>query len=153
MKIWAFPGGSVVKNLPTKAGDTRDSLSLCRLEPWVRKIPWRRKWQPTPVFLPGKSHGKGGYGLQGHKELDTAEGTKHTGKCKYVRLQKTCYTQQTISNSGSRWWVLRVCIYCFIWLYLLWRKVICCETVKEHSKLSLIVPFMLYFENMYHFKS
>ena len=25
-------------------------------DPWVRKIPWRRKWQPTPVFLPGKSH-------------------------------------------------------------------------------------------------
>ena len=27
------------------------------LDPWVRKIPWKRKWQPTPVFLPGKSHG------------------------------------------------------------------------------------------------
>ena len=26
--------------------------------PWVRKIPWGRKWQPTPVFLPGKSHGR-----------------------------------------------------------------------------------------------
>ena len=26
--------------------------------PWVRKIPWRRKWQPTPVLLPGKSHGQ-----------------------------------------------------------------------------------------------
>ena len=26
--------------------------------PWVRKIPWRRKWQPTPVFLPGKFHGQ-----------------------------------------------------------------------------------------------
>ena len=26
-------------------------------DPWVRKIPWRRKWQPTPVFLPGESHG------------------------------------------------------------------------------------------------
>ena len=25
-----------------------------RFDPWVRKIPWRRKWQPTPVFLPGK---------------------------------------------------------------------------------------------------
>ena len=25
---------------------------------WVRKIPWRREWQPTPVFLPGKSHGQ-----------------------------------------------------------------------------------------------
>ena len=31
----------------------------CRLDPWVGKIPWRRKWQPTPVFLPGKSHGQG----------------------------------------------------------------------------------------------
>ena len=28
----------------------------CRFDPWVRKIPWRRAWQPTPVFLPGKSH-------------------------------------------------------------------------------------------------
>ena len=29
-----------------------------RFNPWVRKIPWRRKWQPTPVFLPGKFHGQ-----------------------------------------------------------------------------------------------
>ena len=27
-------------------------------DPWVRTIPWRRKWQPTPVFLPGESHGQ-----------------------------------------------------------------------------------------------
>ena len=27
-------------------------------DPWVGKIPWRKKWQPTPVFLPGKSHGQ-----------------------------------------------------------------------------------------------
>ena len=30
----------------------------CRFDSWVRKIPWSRKWQPTPVFLPGKSHGR-----------------------------------------------------------------------------------------------
>ena len=30
----------------------------CRFHPWVRKIPWRRKWQSTPVFLSGKSHGQ-----------------------------------------------------------------------------------------------
>ena len=30
----------------------------CRFNPWLRQIPWRRKWQPTPVFLPGKSHGQ-----------------------------------------------------------------------------------------------
>ena len=29
-----------------------------RFNPWARKIPWRRKWQPTPVFLHGKSHGR-----------------------------------------------------------------------------------------------
>ena len=29
-----------------------------RFSPWVRKIPWRRRWQPTPIFLPGKSHGQ-----------------------------------------------------------------------------------------------
>ena len=32
----------------------------CGFNPWVRKI-WRRKWQPTPVFLPGKSHGQREY--------------------------------------------------------------------------------------------
>ena len=30
----------------------------CRVDPWVGKIPWRRKWQPTPAFLSGKSHGQ-----------------------------------------------------------------------------------------------
>ena len=47
-----------------------------RFDPWVGKIPWRRKWQPTPVFVPGKSHGQrnlAGYSLWGHKELDTTE--------------------------------------------------------------------------------
>ena len=29
-----------------------------RFESWIKKIPWRRKWQPTPVLLPGKSHGR-----------------------------------------------------------------------------------------------
>ena len=33
-------------------------LKRCGFNPWVRKIPWRRKWQPTPVFWPGKSHGQ-----------------------------------------------------------------------------------------------
>ena len=57
-----------------------ESICLpCRtpgFNPWVGKIPWRRKWQPTPVFLPGESHGQRslvGYSPQGHKELDTTE--------------------------------------------------------------------------------
>ena len=47
-----------------------------RFDPWVGKIPWRRKWQPTPVSLPGKSQWQrslAGYSPQGCKELDTTE--------------------------------------------------------------------------------
>ena len=48
----------------------------CRFNPWVRKIPWRKKWQLTPVFLPGKFHGQRiltDYSPWGPKELDTTE--------------------------------------------------------------------------------
>ena len=37
--------------------ESKCQCSRCGFNPWVRKIPWRRKWQPTPVFLPGKCHG------------------------------------------------------------------------------------------------
>ena len=46
LEKWGFPGGAVVNNLPTNSGGVRDVGS----NPWVGKIPWRRKWQPTPVF-------------------------------------------------------------------------------------------------------
>ena len=47
----------------------------------VRKIPWERKWQPTPVFLPMEFHGQRslvGYGPSSLKESDTTEVTEHT---------------------------------------------------------------------------
>ena len=53
-------------------------FKICGFDPWVRKIPWRRAWQPTPVFLPGESHGQRnwvGYGQWGHKESDMTEVT------------------------------------------------------------------------------
>ena len=43
----------VIKSLPANAGDVRP-----RFDPWVRKTPWERAWQPTPVFLPGESRGQ-----------------------------------------------------------------------------------------------
>ena len=69
----------VVKNTTANAGDR------CRFDPWVRKIPWRRKWQPTPVLLPGESHGQRslvGYSPWGRKESDMTEVTEHV--CKAV---------------------------------------------------------------------
>ena len=47
---------------------------ICRFDPRVGKIRWSRKWQPTPVFLPGESHGQrglAGYSPWDHKELGT----------------------------------------------------------------------------------
>ena len=49
--------------------------------PWVGKMTWRRAWQPTPVFLPGESHGQrslAGYSPWDCKESDTTEVTKHS---------------------------------------------------------------------------
>ena len=48
----------------------------CRFDPWVRKMSWRRKWQPIPVFLGGKSHGQRSqvaYSAKDYKELDMTE--------------------------------------------------------------------------------
>ena len=68
-----FPGGS----------DGKDCLQCRRpgADPQVRKILWRRTWQPTPVFLPGKPHEQrslAGYGPWGCKESDTTERLTHT---------------------------------------------------------------------------
>ena len=57
----------------------KESACQCKrpgFNPWVGKIPWRRKWQSTPILLPGKSHGQRslvGYSPRGRKELDMTE--------------------------------------------------------------------------------
>ena len=66
--IWASQMVLVVKNPP--------SVQETEFDPWVRKIPWKRTWQPIPVFLLRKSHGQRrlvGYSPQGRKERDTTE--------------------------------------------------------------------------------
>ena len=72
--VWASQVALVLKNLPANVGDG----NRCRFDPWVGKIPWRRARQPTPVFLPGESHGQrslAGSNPWSHTELDTTEAT------------------------------------------------------------------------------
>ena len=70
LTFWGFPGSS-----NSKERINRVCLQCGRpgFNLWGGKIPWRRKWQPTPVFLPGKSHGwrsLAGYSSWGYKESD-----------------------------------------------------------------------------------
>ena len=57
----------VIKKPPAYTGDMRHGF-----DPWVRKIPWKRKWQLTPILLPGESHGQrslASYSPESHKQL------------------------------------------------------------------------------------
>ena len=61
--VWSFLVAQIVKNLP--------AMQETRVDPLVGKIPWRRQWQSSPIFLPGEFHGQrnlAGYSPKGHKE-------------------------------------------------------------------------------------
>ena len=72
---WCFPSGGA---------SGKESTCQCKKQgsnPWIRKIPWRRAWLPSPVFLPGESHGQrslAGYSPRGRKESDTTEANERT---------------------------------------------------------------------------
>ena len=85
---WDSEWALKLNSLPTEqkrachVAPCKESACQCRscrrsgFDPWVGKIPWRRAWQPTPVFLPGEALGQrslAGYSPWGHKESDTTE--------------------------------------------------------------------------------
>ena len=82
--LWCFPGGTSGKE-PTYQCRRH---KRCGFDPWVPKIPWSRKLQPTPVFLPGESHGLRSLGVQSigwqrfrHDWSDLAHTHTHTHNC------------------------------------------------------------------------
>ena len=95
-----LPNSSVGKESACHGGGTGDGF-----DSWVGKIPWKRKWQPTPVFFPGKPHGQRslvGYSSKVSKESDT---TKHAGMAKIflnveIKLERTVIKDE--ESSGYR---------------------------------------------------
>ena len=88
----SFPSGASDKEFTCQCGKCKRQS----FNPWVRKIPWRRKWQPTPVFLPGESHGQRTRRttVHGVTELDTSEHLNSSSKCKLIQegaRDKACY--------------------------------------------------------------
>ena len=76
----------MVKNPPAKQEG--------RFDPWVRKIPWSRRWPPTPVFMTGKPHGERsvvGYSPQGCKDSDM---TEHVRRQRFLTMTLTSYRKK-----------------------------------------------------------
>ena len=91
MTSLGFPGGTSGKELACQSRRPK----RCRFIPWVEKIPWKRAWQPTPIFLLGESHGQrklAGYSPWGGKELDTTKETVRKKK------KKKCARMCEITN-------------------------------------------------------
>ena len=79
------------------------------LDPWVRKIPWRKKWQPTPVFLPGESHGQrslAGYSPWHCKGSDMTEWVTHSQRnivwCLILFWGKVLFSKRMGRDVGRR---------------------------------------------------
>ena len=75
-EMMAWDTGLAEQGLPWwLSGKVSDcQCSRCKFNPWVGKIPWRRKWRPTPVFSPGKSHGQ--RSLVGYRPRDLGSQTR-----------------------------------------------------------------------------
>ena len=83
----------MIKNPPVSVGDARDGFN-----PWVGKIPWKRKWQPTAVFLPRKFHGQRSlmnYSPYSHKESEITENVHvHTHTHTDTHTQRHTHTHR-----------------------------------------------------------
>ena len=105
------------------SSDKESSCQCRRLKrrgcnPWVRKIPWKRAWQPTPVFLPGGSHGQRsplGYGPRGHEESGMTEvavlASAHwRGPCRVYFLSSNDCTYNAQAHFPN--WLLCTGVWC-----------------------------------------
>ena len=85
-----FPDGLDVKHPP--------AMQETGIYPWVGKIPWRRKWQPTPVFLPGESHGQ--RSLTGYSTWSQRVG--HDWETNWWRMVSVCLNHWSLAGLKSQ---------------------------------------------------
>ena len=147
---------SILKWLPLQPSWERIRVQCRRpeLDSWVRKIPWRRKWQLTPIFLPGKAHRQSspaGYSPWNHRELDTTElltlshfhftVLKYAPPCEnpFIHLLPETNDSKTriyiplliLLLLSSLWWLIQERIQLFGWSF---------DAGNLHTKLSCLSP-------------
>ena len=110
-EIWASLVAQMVKNLCGRPG----------LDPWVRKIPWRRKWQSSPLSLPGKSHEQrslAGYSPWDHRESDTTEWLIYTFPERGKKINN-CIYNYLIRQKGPQSIIMSFILIFFNGIFLL----------------------------------
>ena len=98
---WGLPRGHSVKEPTCQCR----RLQRCCFAPWVGKIPWRRKWLTTPVFLPGRSHGRRslvGYIVMGGKESDMTEHARSAHGQRASAHQQSFFLLQKTDNNSNK---------------------------------------------------
>ena len=90
-----------------------------RFDPWVGRTPWRKKWQPAPGFLPGKSHGQSslvGYSPWGFEDLDPTEQTHTHTYIHSLSIYLSTYLSIYIYTHCNPY--VCVCVYIHIYIYI-----------------------------------
>ena len=96
----------VINNPPANIGRR---CKTCRFSPRVGKIPWRRAWHPTPVFLPGKFHGQRSLVVHGVAEPDMTErlrkhrNTALAPKYRHVYMHGLIHIYSLVLSSERAW--------------------------------------------------
>ena len=144
--------------LPWQLSDKKIRLQCrrcrrCGFDPWVRKIPWNRKWQPTPAFLLGESQGQrslAGYSPRACKESDTTEHAHHTeilcshsGRHCEDRRKNIVYTLEqpgSVLLSDSSALLLYICV---MWWYTASLSCVCCVCVCSALTCKLFMHHLL----------
>ena len=110
-------------------------------ETWVGSLgledPLEREWQPTPVFLPGKSHGQRsleGYSPCGRKESDTTEATEHA--CRQSKLQQELRKERRVGWRGRNGLSLTTSS----WLEGGMQGAATCGRNRERARLASFIP-------------
>ena len=131
--LWVWAAVDVIQNDTDWALDSKASAYNAGdpgSDPWVGKIPWRRKWQSTPGLLPGKSHGQRslvGYSPWGLKESDTTEPLYF--HCLFFRMQ---------GWSANVSFLLSIAVFHFALSYLLTGVVLNLTHILLHTRSCLI---------------
>ena len=97
-----FPGGASGKEPACQLRRHRKH----GFSPWVGKVPWRRTWQPTPVFLPGESQGQrslAGCSPRGHTEPDMTEHTHTPDACIHMMEDHSAIKKNEMRPFATAW--------------------------------------------------